>query len=171
MAPELVRDDPPLISDERTSLAAWLDFHRATLRQKCEGVPGSDLVKSSVPPSGITLLGLLQHMTLVEWWWFEHIFAGGGMREPIPFDDDDPDVEFHALDPEHTKEAMVAFVSQCAHSRAIVDGAESLDVLSVSPERGTRDLRWVMVHMIEEYARHNGHADLLRECIDGVVGD
>jgi len=92
------------------------------------------------------------------------------MPDPIGTDDD-PDVEFHALDPNHVDDALAAFRAQCAHSSAIVAGAESLDLPSASPERDQRDLRWILVHMIEEYARHNGHADLLRECIDGVVGD
>jgi hypothetical protein len=170
MPPELVREEPPRVAGERTSLAAWLDYHRTTLRQKTEGLTGGEMVRPSVPPSGLTLLGLVQHMTLVEWWWFEHIFAGGPTPQPY-LSDDDPDIEFHALDPERMEEAMDAFDAQCAHSRSIVDGAKSLDVLSTSSERETRDLRWIMVHMIEEYARHNGHADLLRECIDGVVGD
>jgi hypothetical protein len=170
MAPEIVRVDPPLVADERVSLTSWLDFHRATLRQKCDGLSGPQMVQASVPPSGLTLLGLVQHMTYVEWWWFEHNFAGGDMPEPM-CTDDDPDIDFHALDPDHLDAAWAAFGAQCAHSRALVEGATSLDAPSKSPERERRDLRWVMIHMIEEYARHNGHADLLRECIDGVVGD
>jgi hypothetical protein len=170
MAPDTVRDEPPRVADERTALASWLDYHRATLRQKCEGLRRGDMVLASVPPSGLTLLGLVQHMTLVEWWWFERIFRDGPMPQPFS-SDDDPDIEFHDLHPERVDEALGAFVDQCAHSRTIVDAAASLDELSASSERGTRDLRWILVHMIEEYARHNGHADLLRECIDGVVGE
>jgi hypothetical protein len=128
------------------------------------------LVQPSVPPSRLTLLGLVRHMLLVEWWWFEHIFAGGPQPEPINTEHD-PDAEFNEAVPEGASEAFEMFDMQCARSREIASTAESLDVLTVSPERKTRDLRWVMVHMIEEYARHNGHADLLRECIDGVVGD
>jgi hypothetical protein len=171
MAPEIVREDPPLVADERTSLTSWLEFHRATLQEKCAGLTGAQMVQPGVPPSELTLLGLVQHMTGVEWWWFEHIFAGGTMPPPPPGIDDDPDIEFHALDPDHVDEALDAFAVQCAHSNAVVAGAQSLDLLSASGERARRDLRWVMVHMIEEYARHNGHADLLRECIDVVVGD
>jgi hypothetical protein len=170
MAPEIVRDDPPLVSDERTALTSWLEFHRATLQQKCAGLTGAQMVRPGVPPSGLTLLGLVQHMTYVEWWWFEHVFAGGSMPEPI-CTDDDLDADFHALDPDQVDVALAAFGAQCDHSDAVVERAGSLDGLSVSAERDPRDLRWVLVHMIEEYARHNGHADLLRECIDGVVGD
>ncbi|MGP0030723.1 MAG: DinB family protein [Acidimicrobiales bacterium] len=170
MAPDLVRDEPPFTAGELASLTAWLDYQRCTLRLKCDGLTGEQMVQPSVPPSGLTLLGLVQHMTLVEWWWFEHIFDGGATPQPY-LSEDDPDYEFHALDPGRAEAALRAFVSQCAHSRAIVGRAESLDARSTSPERHTRDLRWIMVHMIEEYARHNGHADLLRECIDGTVGD
>jgi hypothetical protein len=170
MAPELVRDHPPLVADERTTLTSWLDFHRTTLRQKCEGLTGPQMVRASVPPSPMTLLGMVQHMTLVEWWWFEHIFAGGSTPEPMETGDD-PEAEWLKLDPGRVGEALEEFKRQCAHSRNIVGRAGSFDVLSASPERPTRDLRWVMVHMIEEYARHNGHADLLRECVDGAVGD
>jgi uncharacterized protein DUF664 len=170
MAPENEREEPPLVSDERTSLAAWLDYHRSTLRLKCEGVSGPDMVRPSVPTSGLTLLGLLQHMTVVDWWWFERVFDGQDTPQ-LYASEDDPDFEFHSLDPGSVDEALAAFDTQCARSRAIVEQAESLDALTVDPARKTRDLRWVMVHMIEEYARHNGHADLLREAIDGIVGD
>jgi hypothetical protein len=170
MAPELVRDDPPLVADERASLASWLDFHRTTLRQKCQGLTGQQMVQAAVPPSAMTLLGLVQHMSLVEWGWFEHSFADGPTSEPMETGGD-PEAEWHMLDPDRVGEAWEIFERQCAHSRAIVDGAVSLDALSATTKEPIRDLRWIMVHMIEEYARHNGHADLLRECIDGVVGD
>ncbi len=170
MPSEVPRVDPPHVSDERTSLTAWLDYQRATLLQKCEGLSGEQLVRASVPPSNLTLLGLLQHMLLVEFWWFEHIFAGG--TAPEPFDThDDPEYEFTHLDPEGTDAVRARFIEECEHSRQIVGSVGSLDDLSKSTERETRDLRWILVHMIEEYARHNGHADLVRESIDGVVGD
>jgi hypothetical protein len=170
MVSPVMRPEAPLVADERVALAAWLDFHRATLRQKCDGLNGEQLVRQSVPPSGLTLLGLVRHMTSVEWWWFERIFADGPMPEPIP-SDDDPDADFHELAPERAEDQLLAFDRQCAHSRAIVASAPTLDALTRSTERRPRDLRWVMVHMLEEYARHNGHADLLRECVDGIVGD
>jgi hypothetical protein len=130
---------------------------------------GSQLVRASVPPAPLSLLGLVRHMMLVEWWWFEHIFAAGPTPEPIATDVDDAD--FNLLDPDRADADMAAFLEQCDHSRAIVKGADSLNVCSSSSDRETRELRWIMVHMIEEYARHNGHADLLRECIDGAVGE
>jgi hypothetical protein len=164
------RPEPPLQADERTMLAGWLDYHRATLLLKCEGLDGDQLVTKSVPPSTMTLLGLVRHMTLVEWWWFEHIFAGGSSPEPFA-DPDDPDADFNALDPRVAEANLRGFREQCDHSRQLVSAAESLDALSTGTERATRDLRWIVTHMIEEYARHNGHADLLRECIDGTVGE
>jgi len=170
MPPEMTREEPQPVADETTALTQWLDFQRATLLWKCEGLDGSQLARHSVPPSGLSLLGLVRHMLLVEWWWFDHIFAGGASLAPIPTDED-PDAEFNDLNPDQAEEALAMFATQCDVSRAIVAAAESLDALSVSDERETKDLRWVLIHMIEEYARHNGHADLLRECIDGVVGD
>jgi hypothetical protein len=170
VASDVTRIEPPFQSDERTSLTGWLDYHRATLLLKCEGLDSEQLALASMPPSTLTLLGLMRHMLLVEWWWFEHVFAGGAA--PEPFDThDDPEYEFTHLFPEHADQHIARFVEECAHSRAIVDRTASLDELSKSPDRDTRDLRWILVHMIEEYARHNGHADLLRQAIDGAVGD
>jgi len=171
MAPGLVRDDPPLIADEATALSAWLDFHRTTLQQKCEGLSAEQMVRKSVPPSAMTMLGLVRHMTGVEWWWFEHVFAGESTPDPIDPTGEDPQAEWHVLDLPIADTALDDFARQCARSRGVVDAAVSLDALSASADAPERDLRWVIVHMIEEYARHNGHADLLRECIDGVVGD
>jgi uncharacterized damage-inducible protein DinB len=164
------RTEPTFVSDERSSLVAWLDYHRATLLQKCEGLSGAQLAQASVPPSNLTLLGLLQHMLLVEWWWFEHIFADGPQPEPINAGDD-AEYEFTHLVPDKFEAEWERFLEQCEHSRAIVEAADNLDVRCKSSERETRDLRWILVHMIEEYARHNGHADLLREAIDGATGD
>jgi hypothetical protein len=164
------REEPPKIADERTSLATWLDYQRATLLVKCQGLSGEALAQASAPPSTLTLLGLLQHMLGVEWWWFEHIFVGGDAPEPFATGND-PEWEFTHLLTDQVEETRARFEAQCAHSRAIVEAADSLDVLAASDERTPRDLRWIMVHMIEEYARHNGHADLLREAIDGEVGD
>jgi hypothetical protein len=170
MSSAVRRDEPPLVADECTSLPLWLDYHRATLLQKCEGLSGTQLVLKSVPPSTMTLLGLVRHMTVVEWWWFEHVFVDGPSPEPFS-DPNDPDADFNALHPERAEDDVAMFRQQCAHSRSIVDGAASLNARSLSSEKDTRDLRWIVVHMIEEYARHNGHADLLRECVDGAVGE
>jgi hypothetical protein len=164
------REEPPFIAAERPMLDAWLDYHRATLLVKCAGLSGEQLARLSVPPSTMTLLGLVRHMTLVEWWWFEHVFAGDPSPEPIDTSED-PDADFNAGEPASADADLMNFESRCAQSRTIVAAAENLDALSVSPDRPTRDLRWILVHMIEEYARHNGHADLLRQCIDGAEGE
>jgi hypothetical protein len=170
MPSAVLREEPSLRGDEFTSLIAWLDYHRATLLQKCEGLDGSQLVARSVPTSALTLLGLVRHMRLVEWWWFEHIFADGPTPEPIDTSAD-PDADFNDLDPAQAAGDLEQFARQCDHSRAVVAASAGLDALSASTEKASRDLRWTMLHMIEEYARHNGHADLLREAIDGVVGE
>jgi hypothetical protein len=166
----VTRPDPPLTGDERPMLDAWLDYQRATLRVKCEGLDGAALARRGVPPSRLSLLGLVRHMTIVEWWWFDHVFTGSSSPEPISTVDD-VDADFNDLDPVRAPADLELFGLQCDVSRAIAAAAESLDSPSVSTEKPTVSLRWVMIHMIEEYARHNGHADLLREQIDGAVGE
>jgi hypothetical protein len=158
-----------MVADEETMLAVWLDYQRATLRWKCEGVAPEDLVRRGVPPSGLSLLGLVRHMTFVEWSWFEKVFAATGT--PQPFDtSQDVDSDFNDLDPARVPEDMERFFEQCNVSRAIVEGADSFDQLAAQSKDDVT-LRWIAIHMIEEYARHNGHADLLREQIDGAVGE
>ena len=158
-----------MTGDERTMLTVWLDYQRATLLWKCEGIEPEDMVRRGVPPSGLSLLGLVRHMTFVEWSWFENRFAANG--SPQPFDtSQDVDVDFNDLDPARVSEDMERFLQQCDVSRTIVEGADSFDQLAAAT-KDDLSLRWIMVHMIEEYARHNGHADLLRELIDGAVGE
>jgi hypothetical protein len=171
VAPTVERVAPDRISDERTSLEQWLDFHRATIRLKCAGLTGEQLAQRAVPPSRLSLLGLVRHLTDVERWWFRMHAA----QEDIGFryDPDDLGLDFEDLDPAGAPEALAAYDEECAAARAAVAG-RSLD--DVVPSRGdhperTRDVRWIFVHVIEEYARHNGHADLLREVIDGSTGD
>jgi hypothetical protein len=166
----VTRPVPPLTGDERPMLAVWLDYQRATLLWKCEGTEGAALAHRSVPPSSLSLLGLVRHMAIVEWWWFDHIFTASASAQPITTADD-VDVGFDDLDAARAMENIDLFRHQCDVSRGIAAAAESLDVLSASKEKPTVSLRWIMIHMIEEYARHNGHADLLREQIDGAVGE
>jgi hypothetical protein len=155
------RTQPRPLLTERASYQAWMDYHRATLEWKCEGLTDEQLRAMSVPPSSLSLLGLVRHMAEVEHGWFRAVLAG------------EPDVEdFDAWDVEtaSTSEAFAWWHSECARSRAIAD-AMNLDQTGVLRETENVSLRWVYVHMIEEYARHNGHADLLRESIDGATGD
>jgi uncharacterized damage-inducible protein DinB len=171
MPPAVTRPEPPLAGDDATMLPPWLDYQRATLRWKCESLDGDALVRQSVPPSSVSLLGIVRHMTIVEWHWFERVFAGASTPQPISTDHD-VDADWNDLDPAQAMEDIERFQRQCGVSRAIVVGAESMDQLAARARRGdTMSLRWIMVHMIEEYARHNGHADFLRELIDGAVGE
>lgn len=154
-------------------LEAWLDFHRATLALKCSGLKDDQLRRASVSPSSMTLLGLVQHLAEVERNWFQRIFAGRDV--PPVFGEDN--VDGYALRPDRGfDEVMAAWQAEVARGRELTADA-SLDDSGRLSERDAGhvgdqgiSLRWIMVHMIEEYARHNGHADLIRERIDGVTG-
>jgi uncharacterized damage-inducible protein DinB len=163
------RTTPPTVGDERQILSAYLDWHRATLELKCDGVPRERLSERTVPPSSLSLHGLLRHLAAVERWWFRIQFAG----EDIPmlyYSDDDPNQDFDDLDGD-IDEAFAVWREECQRSREIVAGAASLDETGIQRSTGKPiALRRIMVHMIAEYARHNAHADLLRERIDGAVG-
>jgi hypothetical protein len=164
-----VRTAPPPVGGERELLTAFLDWHRQTFALKCAGVAPGRLSEKGIPPSGLSLHGLLRHLTGVERWWFRIQFAG----EELPllyYSDDDPDQDFDSLDGDVT-EAFALWESECAHAREIVARAGSLDETGIRRRTGEPfSLRWALVQMIAEYARHNGHADLLRERIDGATG-
>ena len=146
-----------------------MDYQRSTLLWKCERLDGEALARRTVPPSPMSLLGIVRHMTLVEWWWFEHVFAGRPTPRPISTEHDD-DADWNDVDPSGSMDDIALFQEQCEVSRGIVAGVSSYDEEAAN-YRDTMSLRWIMIHMIEEYARHNGHADLLREQIDGAVGE
>jgi hypothetical protein len=150
-------------------LTVWLDYQRATLLWKCERIDGTALVRRGVPPSPLSLLGLVRHMAYVEWHWFDHVFSGSASPAPLSVAEDH-DADFNDVEPSRAMADIELFERQCAVSRTIVGNADSLDALAASANMPI-SLRWIMVHMIEEYARHNGHADLLREQIDGAVGE
>ncbi|WP_088284149.1 DinB family protein [Kineosporia sp. A_224] len=164
------RTDPPGIDpDERHSYETWLDYHRATLLTKCSGLDGEQLARRAVPPSTLSLLGLVRHMTDVERGWFRRVVDG----EDVPAlhrTDDDPDADLNDGVPERAAQDVAAFEAEVAVAREVA-ARHGLDDVGRHRHHGMVDLRWVYVHMIEEYARHNGHADLLRECIDGATGD
>ncbi|RLV09058.1 Mini-circle protein [Streptomyces griseocarneus] len=167
MTPE--RTGPPLTGGERETLRAFLDYHRATLALKCEGLPDEDLRRRSMPPSTLTLLGLVRHMAEVERTWFRRVIAG----EDVPHVWSDKADFQEAFDATASTgaEAFAAWQAEVAHARRIEQAAESLDVTGYFPKWDDHvSLRLVMLHLIHEYARHNGHADFLREGIDGVVG-
>ncbi|MFF6850153.1 DinB family protein [Streptomyces antimycoticus] len=163
------RREAPRTADERTSLEGWLDFHRATLALKCEGLDDKQLREASAPPSELTLLGLVRHMAEVERSWFRRVFAHEN-TPPIWYSEEDPDGEFHVADGDTAESAFAIWRDEIAKAEEAAAG-HSLDDVVTRPGRGDYNLRWIYLHMIEEYARHNGHADLIRERIDGVTGD
>jgi uncharacterized damage-inducible protein DinB len=151
-------------------LEAWLDFHRITLERKCHGLSPEQLRRRAVPPSALSLLGLVRHMADVERNWFRRALAH---EEAPPHyrSDHAPNGAFDHVDTADVEEAFATWRAECTHARTVVASFSELDALGRDEARpGRPSLRWVLVHMIEEYARHNGHADLLREVIDGVVG-
>ncbi|MEV4145466.1 DinB family protein [Amycolatopsis sp. NPDC049691] len=163
------RPEPPLTGGEREMLRTFLDFHRATLAMKCDGLSDEDLRRASSPPSTLSLLGLVRHMAEVERTWFRRVINA----EDIPLRWS-PEGDYQAAYDASTStraEAFEAWQAEVEQSRKIEEAAESLDVTGHQPRWGEDvSLRLVMLHMIHEYARHNGHADFLREAIDGVTG-
>jgi uncharacterized protein DUF664 len=159
----------PLTGGERDTLTAMLDWHRETFELKCAGVPPERLSEMCLPPSRLSLHGLLRHLAGVERWWFRLQFAG----EDLPmlyYSDDDPDQDFETLDGD-VAQVFAVWRAECARAREIVAAAPSLDQTGTRRSDGSPiSLRGVLVDMIAEYARHNGHADLLRERIDGATG-
>ena len=150
-------------------LTVWLEYQRSTLLWKCDSLQGAELVRQAIPPSSLSLLGLVRHMTYVEWNWFERVFVGSQSPPPISLEGD-LDADFNDLRPSAALADIARFLRQSDVSRSIVERTENLDCVAVSPDRPV-SLRWIMIHMIEEYARHNGHADLLCEQVDGSVGE
>ncbi len=167
-APDVTRVHEPLVADERTMLDGWLDWHRATVLFKCAGLTGAQLAEQSTPPWYLSLLGLVRHMADVERAWLRRRFRAEDI-EPLYERDDRPDADFKEVDPARAEQDFATFIAECDLARQAAAGA-SLDDTFAHPRHGEMSLRWIYVHMIEEYARHNGHADLLRERIDGVTG-
>jgi uncharacterized damage-inducible protein DinB len=150
-------------------LEAWLDFHRQTLLMKCTGLGAEQLKRRSAAPSTLTLHGLVRHMTEVERDWFRICFAGQAVGN-LYSTEAQPDADFDDLAGADPATDFAVFAEEVRLARLVTAG-RSLDETFMHPRRGIEiNLRWVYVHMIEEYARHNGHADLLRERLDGVTG-
>ena len=168
-APEVERTEPFSPADERTALQGWLDYHRATLRWKCAGLDGAQLTARPVASSTLSLLGLVRHMAEVERSWFRQRFAGQAVSY-LYCSDEYPDGDFDLADGDRAEADVAAFVAECVAADEAAQG-RSLDDTFMARDGSPLDLRWIYLHMIEEYARHNGHADLLREMIDGVTGD
>ncbi|MGZ4714989.1 MAG: DinB family protein [Acidimicrobiia bacterium] len=178
MPDERTSPDPDL--GERAMLDAWLEYHRETLAVKCAGLRDDELARRSVPPSTMSMLGLVRHMADVERNWFRRVMAGED-APPIYWSDEDPDGDFDGVDDADVAGDFATWRAECEHARLVAAELElDDDGFEEDPEgadhvdgrRGWRiSLRWVLTHMIEEYARHNGHADLLRQTIDGAVGE
>ncbi|MEU9119019.1 DinB family protein [Streptomyces sp. NPDC048506] len=169
IAPSLTRRDLPTVAGERQMLQGWLDYHRDTLLTKCAGLSADQLIKASSAPSTLTLLGLVRHMAWVERVWFRRRFVGEQVSA-LYATKDDPDADFNDLDPATAEADFATFRAEIdACDAAVAD--HGLDETFQASGGRTLSLRWIYVHLIEEYARHNGHADLLREQIDGVTGD
>jgi uncharacterized damage-inducible protein DinB len=169
-----MRVDPDPTASEAEALAQYLDYQRATVLAKTEGLDSAQLAYQH-PPSSLTLAGLLYHLALVEEDWMEFRFLGLPEREPWVGADweGDPDWEFHTAVTLEPEELRQRYRDACDRSRKATAGAASLDQQSVMKLRDGRhfSLRWVLLHLIEETARHAGHADLLREAIDGSAGE
>jgi hypothetical protein len=159
---------PPLEADERATLTAFLDYQRATLAFKCDGLTDDQLRERAVPPSSLSLLGLVRHMAEVERNWFRPV-PGGEEMAGIFAPGLDWEASFREVATADVAETFRLWRAECDHARALVAAAPSFDVKGFR-HSGFFSLRWVMTHMIEEYARHNGHADLIRERLDGSTG-
>ncbi|MFJ8622814.1 DinB family protein [Kitasatospora sp. NPDC093550] len=163
------RPVPPLTGGEREMLRAFLDFHRATLAMKCEGLSDDQLRQRSSPPSTLSLLGLVRHMAEVERTWFRRVINAEDV--PLVWSEDGDYQAAYDAGGATRAEAFAAWQAEVEHSRRIERAAETLDVTGYQARWDAEvSLRLVMLHLIHEYARHNGHADFLREAIDGVVG-
>jgi uncharacterized damage-inducible protein DinB len=171
------RPEPPLAGDEASTLLGYLDYQRATLAWKCAGLDSAGL-RTTVGVSTMTLGGLLKHMALVESDWFSHSLYGRDDQPPwnaVDWDAD-RDWEWHTAADDSPDSLRALWLDAVEQSRTLVSSAletGGLDQLALRkwPDGRAPSLRWILCHMIEEYARHNGHADLLRESIDGQTGE
>ncbi|WP_392667025.1 DinB family protein [Streptomyces sp. LN785] len=163
------RVGPPSLGSEREMLRTFLDYHRATLAMKCDGLTDEMLRQRSMPPSTLSLLGLVRHMAEVERAFFRRVFEDNDA--PMVWSDK---IDFQAAydaSASTRTEAFTAWEAEVENSRRIEREAESLDLVGRQPRWGEDvSLRMVMMHVLLEYGRHNGHADFLREGVDGTVG-
>jgi uncharacterized damage-inducible protein DinB len=167
-APAVTRVPEPTTGDERTMLEGWLDWHRQTLLSKAAGLTAEQLKTAGVEPSNLTLLGLVRHMAEVERVWFRKRAAGQDVG-PLYCAGDNVDGDFDDVADADAASDHATFLAEVELAREAARGL-SLDHEFTTSRHPTTSVRWVYLHMIEEYARHNGHADLLRERIDGVTG-
>ena len=172
------RTDPPHAGDETAVLLGFLDYHRDTLRMKTDGLDAAQLAQT-LPPSDMTLGGMLKHLGYVEDWWFAQVLRGADSLPP--YDDvdwaADEDWDWHSAAEDTPEELRETWERCVARSRELTeetlagDGLDATSVLTSHRKGDHFSLRWILVHMIEEYSRHNGHADLIRQSIDGQTGE
>jgi uncharacterized damage-inducible protein DinB len=169
-------DDPRSAGNpvgEKATYQEYLGNYRLTIGMKCDGLDPDQLARRSVPPSILSLLGLIRHLAQVENNWFQRVLQGRTDAPRLYKRDDDPDWDFNAAtaDPAMVKDAFASWKAEIAKAEEWLDALDEADLGREVPHHdGTVSIRDVLVHMIEEYARHAGHADLLRECIDGRTG-
>ena len=170
------RTDPAFDADERQMLTSYLDYQRATLAWKASGLSQAQLAQT-IPSSALTIGGLVKHLALVEDTWLTERFAGHDEPEPWASADweADRDWELHSAAQDTPDQLVAQYAESCARSRAVVAAAGSLGEPSVAESNRHPGqhftLRWILLHLIEETARHNGHVDLIRESIDGLTGE
>jgi uncharacterized damage-inducible protein DinB len=167
------RTKTPIAVGEMDSLLAFLDFHRATLLWKVGGLSKEELSRP-LTPSGTNLLGLVKHLAYVERYWFAIFFAGLDLE--LPWSDEDPDADWRVGEDETVDQVVALYQAEVARSRTVVAGASPDDrgrssIVRRDGPASAFSLRWILLHMIEETARHNGHADILRELTDGATGE
>jgi uncharacterized damage-inducible protein DinB len=161
-------EEIPRNGDERSTLLAFLGWQRATLARKCEGLNADQLRRRSAEPSTLSLLGLVRHMADVELGWFRRTLAGEDVEYHYS-SDQDIDGEFDNVDTADVEEAFATWRDECARADEIIS-RRALEATGHRRDGQEVSMRWILTHMVEEYSRHNGHADLLRERIDGATG-
>lgn len=170
------RPEPPLAADETATLLGFLDYQRATLAWKCGGLD-ADALRVRVGASTMTLGGMLKHLACVEHYWFSHRLFGQDLPPWNSVDwETDPDWDWHSAAEDSPEELFALWQGAVDRSRSLVakaldDGGLAQLARRPFPNGEAPSLRWILCHMIEEYARHNGHADLIRESIDGLTGE
>ena len=168
VAPKVERRDVPQHGDELSLLTAFLEFHRETFLWKCEGLTGEQLAAKAVPTSSMSLLGLIRHLSDVERHWLRYV----AVADDVPFqywDQPDTDSDFDDASAEHAERDYDRYLAEVEICRA--NQSITVDETVTAPDGRSFTFRWVLIHLIEEYSRHNGHADLLREATDGATGE
>jgi uncharacterized damage-inducible protein DinB len=167
-SPAIERQELPNQGDEQTLLTAFLEFHREAFLGKCSELTGEQLATTSVSTTGMSLLGLIRHLTDVERHWLRNVAVGDDIGF-LYWDNPGHDTDFEdavAADAERDYDRYIAELEICRANQNI-----DLDATIEPSERRRFTFRWILIHLIEEYARHNGHADLIREAIDGATGE